>query len=101
MSDTTGASRQTPPRACFTIATGVTAGALTPTGLSAGQFTGWITGQAVGGDINVRFGDSTVGAAGSTDWVIPDATSVSYYVGENTNYVSVAGTGSFRWHVSN
>lgn len=51
---------------------------------------------AAGGALTLRFGDSTVGAAQTTDWPLAEGEKESFYIGYSTRYVSIQGVGSLK-----
>jgi len=89
MSSTEGASRRTAPGAPLVVAAGATATAL-------GVQQTYITVCAAGGALTLRFGDSTVGAAQTTDWPLAEGEKESFYIGYATAYVSIQGVGSLK-----
>jgi hypothetical protein len=89
MSDTFGAARRTAPGAPTVIAAGTTAGSL-------GAEQTYITVCAAGGALTLRFGDSTVGAAQTTDWPLAEGEKESFYIGYATKYVSIQGVGALK-----
>ena len=88
---TEGASRRTAPRTITTVAASTTAA-------SIGVLDQYVTVVAVGGDLTMKFGDATVGAAASTDWPLAEGEKESLYLSTGTNYVSIQGTGALRWY---
>lgn len=89
---TEGAARRTAPRTVTVVAAASTAESL------AVQDT-YITVCAVGGDLTLIFGDSTVAAADANDWPLAQGEKESFYVSTGSNYVSIAGAGALHWYV--
>jgi len=89
MSDTFGAARRTAPGAPLVIAASSTAAAL-------GVEQTYKTVSAAGGPLTLRFGDSTVGAAQTTDWPLAECEKESFYIGYATKFVSIQGTGALK-----
>lgn len=80
-----------PPVTVTVVAEGATATAL-------GVQDQWITVCAVGAALHVRFGTASLGAAQTTDWPLAANEKARFYIGANTNYVSIVGTGAtLRW----
>lgn len=81
-----------PPVTISTVSEGATA-------TSLGIQDQWITVVAKGAAITVRFGDSSVGAAGAGHWPLAAGEKARFYIGANNNYVSIAGTGgTLSWY---
>lgn len=89
MSSTEGASRRTAPGAPLVVTSGATA-------LDLGKEQVYATVCAAGGALTLRFGDSTVGAAQTTDWPLAEGEKESFYIGYSTRYVSIQGVGSLK-----
>ena len=86
---TEGASRRTAPGAPLVVAASSTAQDL-------GVEQVYVTVCAAGGALTYRFGDSTVGAAQTTDWPLAEGEKESFYIGYSTRYVSIQGVGSLK-----
>ncbi len=89
MSSTDGASRRTAPGAPIAVAAAATASDL-------GIEQVYVTVCAAGGALTLRFGDSTVGAAQTTDWPLAEGEKESFYIGYSTRFVSIQGVGSLK-----
>lgn len=81
-----------------TAPTSVTIVSAATTGASLGVRDQYITVTAVGGSLYMVFGDSNVAAADSNDWPLAEGEKESFYIGVNSNYVSISGTGALRWY---
>lgn len=84
-----GADRRTPPGAPTAVAASTTAQDL-------GVEAVYVTVCAAGGDLTLRFGDASVGAAQTTDWPLAQGEKESFYLTQATRYVSIQGTGSLK-----
>ena len=86
---TEGASRRTAPGAPLVVEAASTA-------RDIGVEQAYITVCAAGGALTLRFGDSTVGAAQTTDWPLAEGEKESFYIGYSTRFVSIQGVGALK-----
>ena len=86
---TEGASRRTAPGAPLVVDASSTA-------RDIGQEQVYVTVCAAGGALTLRFGDSNVGAAQTTDWPLAEGEKESFFIGYSTRFVSIQGVGSLK-----
>jgi len=89
----TNAFKRPPPRDVNVIAAGT---ADTDLGVT---YT-WVTVKASGGPLHLKFGADGLSAADTNDWPLADGEEQSYWIGgEETNRVSIVGTGAaLHWY---
>ena len=86
---TEGASRRTAPGEPLVVDASSTAQDL-------GQEMVYATVCASGGALTLRFGDSSVGAAQTTDWPLAEGEKESFFIGYSTRFVSIQGVGALK-----
>lgn len=85
-----GASRRTAFRTVNTVDADSTA---EPLGIESQ----YITVCASGGALTLKFGNSLMTAAETTDWPLAEGEKESFYITSSTNHVSIQGTGDLKW----
>ncbi len=87
-----GINRRPPPGAPTVIAAGTTAS-------NMGIYDQLVTVVAVGGALTMRFGDSAVGAAATTDWPLAEGEKETFWISSATSYCSIQGSGAtLTWY---